>query len=470
MFRSGQPNLHANALMVLIGLICTLCTTLPLVALIYTSELEQLPNLGWVYGLVAGTAFLTFTQFHQVISARNIWWIFRGGILRWSRVLLMLVLSLFSIMNQGIDVGLSQQLIIKWAAITLPLLLICLALARTIIHRFNNLPSNRRKVVFFGLGPLASQLSVRLQRSPVLGIEVVGYYSAEPVPANAMRENPPPYLGTHEDAWPRIRASEFDMVIIQPDDYYDGPLSTRLFEALNDSTAAIYIAPETRWSTDVIQSGAEIAGVPLLAIHDTPILGVARLLKRALDITAGSLAVLLLSPVMLGAAIAVKLSSPGPILFRQARYGERAQQISVYKFRSMYVDNQRGNAVRQASQHDPRITRVGRFLRRTSLDELPQLFNVLGGSMSLVGPRPHAVVHNEEYRQQISGYMLRHSVKPGITGWAQIHGLRGETDTLDKMRRRIEYDRYYIKHWSLRLDIHILFRTVWTVLRGDNAY
>jgi putative colanic acid biosynthesis UDP-glucose lipid carrier transferase len=164
----------------------------------------------------------------------------------------------------------------------------------------------------------------------------------------------------------------------------------------------------------------------------------------------------------------VRLDSPGPILFRQIRYGERGQTIHVYKFRSMYVDD--GGPLRQVSRVDPRVTRVGKFLRRTSLDELPQLLNVLAGSMSLVGPRPHAVVHNELYRHQINGYMLRHSIKPGITGWAQVNGLRGETDTLDKMERRLEYDRYYITHWSLSLDIRILFLTVWTVIRGDNAY
>jgi len=469
MFRYGQPNLHTSALMFLVGLFCSVCSTLPLFLLAQRSGLSELQDVRWIYALVAITSFITFARFNQIITARSVWWILRNGAFRWTRTLLVLVLCMLFAMKQ-INLNSAQQLVLHWAFISLPSVLACLSLARAVIYRFNNLASNRRKAVFFGLGPQASLLFTRLQRSPILGIEVVGYYAAEPVKASAELPHPPKYLGNHEEAWQRIHASEFDIVLIQPDDHYDRPLSSRLFNALNDSTASIYMVPETRWSEGVTQMSAEMAGVPLLAIHDTPIFGVARLLKRSFDLLIGGIAVTLLSPIMLVAAIAVKVTSPGPILFRQARYGERGQKISVYKFRSMYVDNDRGGPLRQASQHDPRVTRVGRFLRRSSLDELPQLFNVLGGSMSLVGPRPHAVAHNEEYRHQISGYMLRHSIKPGITGWAQINGLRGETDTLDKMQRRIEYDRYYIKNWSLRLDMQILIRTAWTVVRASNAY
>jgi putative colanic acid biosynthesis UDP-glucose lipid carrier transferase len=469
MFRYGQPNLHTSALMFLVGIFCSVFSTLPLVLLAQHSGLDSLEDVRWIYALVAATAFITFARFNQIITARSMWWVLRNGILRWMRTLFALVLCMIFAMRE-IDIAASQQLILNWIFISLPSVLACLTLARAVIYRFNNLASNRRKAVFFGLGPQASLLYTRLQRSPILGIEVVGYYAAEPIKVSDTVSNPPTYLGNHENAWDRIHTSEFDIVLIQPDDYYDRPLSTRLFNALNDSTASIYMVPETRWSEGVTQMSAEMAGVPLLTIHDTPILGFARLLKRAFDLILGGIAVTLLSPIMLAVAIAVKLDSPGPILFRQARYGERGRKISVYKFRSMYVNNDKGGPLRQASQHDPRVTRVGRFLRRSSLDELPQLFNVLGGSMSLVGPRPHAVAHNEEYRHQISGYMLRHSIKPGITGWAQINGLRGETDTLDKMQRRIEYDRYYIKNWSLRLDLKILFKTVWTVIRASNAY
>ena len=178
---------------------------------------------------------------------------------------------------------------------------------------------------------------------------------------------------------------------------------------------------------------------------------------------------MLLAPLMLAIAAAVKVSSPGPVLFSQRRYGFGGQEITVYKFRSMTVLED-GAQVTQATRHDQRITPVGRVLRRLSLDELPQFVNVLQGRMSIVGPRPHAVAHNEQYRQIISGYMHRHKIKPGITGWAQINGLRGETDTLDKMRARVEYDLEYVRNWSLWLDLRIVARTAGLVLRDANAY
>jgi putative colanic acid biosynthesis UDP-glucose lipid carrier transferase len=172
---------------------------------------------------------------------------------------------------------------------------------------------------------------------------------------------------------------------------------------------------------------------------------------------------------MLVIAIAIKLTSRGPVFFRQRRYGLDGREILVWKFRTMTVCED-GDEVRQATRGDARVTRLGAFLRRTSLDELPQLFNVLGGSMSLVGPRPHAAAHNEQYRKMIQGYMLRHKVKPGITGLAQVRGWRGETDTLEKMQRRVECDHQYIRDWSLWLDIQILLQTLWIVLSGKNAY
>ena len=172
---------------------------------------------------------------------------------------------------------------------------------------------------------------------------------------------------------------------------------------------------------------------------------------------------------MLGIALAVKLTSPGPAIFKQRRYGLNGEEIIVYKFRSMRVSED-GQKIEQAQKNDPRITKIGAFLRRSSLDELPQFINVLQGRMSIVGPRPHAVAHNELYRKLIKGYMLRHKVKPGITGWAQVNGFRGETEVLEKMQARIEFDLDYMQNWSIWFDSWIIIRTVWVVLRRDNAY
>lgn len=188
-----------------------------------------------------------------------------------------------------------------------------------------------------------------------------------------------------------------------------------------------------------------------------------------MDVVLASIFLVLLSPLMVAIAIAIKLTSPGPVFFRQRRYGLDGREIRVWKFRTMTVCED-GQQVTQARRGDPRVTRIGAFLRRTSLDELPQLFNVLKGDMSLVGPRPHATAHNEEYRRLIDGYMLRHKVRPGMTGLAQVHGCRGETETVDKMAKRVEWDLPYIREWSLWMDIKILLQTFWVVLRGQNAY
>jgi putative colanic acid biosynthesis UDP-glucose lipid carrier transferase len=213
----------------------------------------------------------------------------------------------------------------------------------------------------------------------------------------------------------------------------------------------------------------DIAGVPVVGILETPFTGTNELMKRLEDIVLATLILILISPILLALAIGVKLSSPGPVIFRQRRNGIDGAEIVVYKFRSMRtMDN--GPVVKQATQDDPRITRFGAFIRRTSLDELPQFINVLQGRMSIVGPRPHAVAHNEQYREMIKAYMVRHKVKPGITGWAQVNGHRGETDTIEKMQARVEYDLEYLRNWSLGLDLQIIVRTIRLMLADRNAY
>jgi putative colanic acid biosynthesis UDP-glucose lipid carrier transferase len=221
---------------------------------------------------------------------------------------------------------------------------------------------------------------------------------------------------------------------------------------------------------DLLHARSEsINGLPSISIFDTPMDGANRIVKRIEDIILATLILALISIPMLMIAFCVRMTSPGPALFRQKRYGIDGKSIEVWKFRSMKV-MENGAKVTQATRGDNRITPFGAFLRRTSLDELPQFINVLRGEMSIVGPRPHAIAHNEEYRKIISGYMLRHKVKPGITGWAQINGWRGETDTVDKMEKRIEYDLDYIRNWSLFLDLKIVFLTIFKGFINKNAY
>ena len=213
----------------------------------------------------------------------------------------------------------------------------------------------------------------------------------------------------------------------------------------------------------------DIQGLPVVSVFENPLFGVDGSLKRLVDIAIAMMALLIAGIPMLLIAAAVKLTSSGPIIFRQKRYGLDGKEIDVWKFRSMTVC-ENGNSVQQAKKNDSRLTPIGGFLRKSSLDELPQIFNVLSGQMSLVGPRPHANAHNEFYRKQIEGYMLRHKVKPGMTGLAQVNGCRGETETLDKMEARIRFDHKYIRDWSIWLDLKIIFKTLFVVFFRQNAY
>jgi putative colanic acid biosynthesis UDP-glucose lipid carrier transferase len=212
-----------------------------------------------------------------------------------------------------------------------------------------------------------------------------------------------------------------------------------------------------------------LGNTPLIILNDHPFYGGIWTLKKLEDLILGSIILVLISPLMLLIAIAIKLSSPGPILFKQRRHGLNGEVITVYKFRTMTTLDD-GDVVIQATKNDARITPIGKMLRRTSLDELPQFFNVLQGSMSIVGPRPHALAHNEHYRTLIDSYMQRHKVRPGITGWAQVNGFRGETDTLEKMQARVDFDLYYINHWSLGFDFKIIMLTILNGFSSKTAY
>ena len=247
------------------------------------------------------------------------------------------------------------------------------------------------------------------------------------------------------------------------------PRVLQILDDLKDTTASIYFVPDM-FITDLIQGRSDsVCGVSVISVCDTPFRGFNGILKRASDIILSLLILMLVSPVMVIIAILVKTGSPGPAIFKQRRYGLDGEQILVYKFRSMAVVED-GNTIQQAKKNDQRITKLGAFLRKTSLDELPQFFNVLQGRMSVVGPRPHAVAHNEMYRTLIKGYMVRHKVRPGITGWAQVNGYRGETETLDKMQARIDYDLDYLRNWSLQLDLFIVLKTIRLVFKDSSAY
>jgi putative colanic acid biosysnthesis UDP-glucose lipid carrier transferase len=325
----------------------------------------------------------------------------------------------------------------------------------------------QKTAVVAGANDLGRRLAARLSENPMLGQRFAGYFDdrgAGRLPAVAPREN----LGSLAALADYARAHSVDVIYIALP-MASQPRILKLLEDLRDTTASIYFVPDI-FVSDLIQARVDsIGGLPVVAVCESPFCGFNGVVKRVSDFVLAALILLLISPLMLAIACGVKLSSRGPVLFKQRRYGLDGKRIVVYKFRTMTVAED-GDLVRQATKNDSRVTRFGAFLRRASLDELPQFINVLQGRMSVVGPRPHAVAHNEMYRKLIRGYMIRHKVKPGITGFAQVNGWRGETDTVDKMKRRIEYDLQYLRNWSLLLDLQIVLKTVVVVLQKDNAY
>ncbi|GGY84973.1 undecaprenyl-phosphate glucose phosphotransferase [Pseudoduganella plicata] len=366
----------------------------------------------------------------------------------------------------GLDYHYEERVVLTWFVAT-PFVLLASHLAARKVGTNPASASEVRSVLIVGVNDVGIKFAQTTERYPGLFMQVRGFFddrTADRHPANLSY----PVLGKMSDVAAFVRESNIKMIFIsQP--ISAQPRIRKLLDELQDTTASVYFLPDI-YVFDLMQARFDsVGGMPVIAICETPFTGFNSLVKRASDIVLALIIQLLLSPLMLLIAIAVKMSSPGPIIFRQRRYGLYGEQIYVYKFRSMTVTEDGANVV-QAKKGDQRVTKVGGFLRKTSLDELPQFINVLQGRMSIVGPRPHAVAHNEQYRKLIKGYMLRHKAKPGITGWAQVNGMRGETDTLDKMEARIRYDLDYLRSWSLWLDLWIIIKTVKVVLARENAH
>lgn len=333
--------------------------------------------------------------------------------------------------------------------------------------------SQTNNVIIVGGGRLAMYLNQRIDANEWLGQRVVGFVRLAEGEASPI-DLPRSAFGTTAPCLGRLdQLIELIMLHNVRTVYFAIPLNASeivesLYFRLLDQHVAVHWVPDIFSLRLVNHAVTEIAGIPVLTLSETPLIGTRRLLKTVEDICLSLFFLVFLAPVMLAIAIAVKLDSPGPVFFRQARMGWGGKRFHIWKFRSMVVHDEQGQ-VTQARQNDPRVTRVGAFLRRTSLDELPQIFNVLCGEMSLVGPRPHAVQHDLEYARHIAHYFARHNIKPGITGLAQIRGYRGETKEVEKMMLRIESDIEYINNWSLWLDLSILLRTT-RALTGQNAY
>jgi putative colanic acid biosynthesis UDP-glucose lipid carrier transferase len=360
-----------------------------------------------------------------------------------------------------------SRVILAWAVATPAALFGAHRLMPVVWPRLLAAEGMQKTAVIAGANDLGRKLAARLRGNPLLGIRFVGYFddrAAGRLQNIVPREN----LGSLSALADYARANPLDVIYIALP-MASQPRILKLLEDLRDTTTSIYFVPDI-FVADLIQARVDsIGGLPVVAVCESPFYGFNGVVKRISDFILATLILGLISPLMLVIAAGVKLSSPGPILFRQRRYGLDGKRIMVYKFRSMTVAED-GDVVRQATRNDARVTRFGAFLRRSSLDELPQFINVLQGRMSIVGPRPHAVAHNEMYRKLIRGYMIRHKVKPGITGLAQVNGFRGETQTVEKMKARIDYDLAYLRNWSLLLDLQIILKTIVVVLQKHNAY
>ncbi|MEF3090112.1 undecaprenyl-phosphate glucose phosphotransferase [Raoultella scottii] len=362
------------------------------------------------------------------------------------------------------ELYLSFKIFIEWYFIVVIGFVCCRSAIRLGSGILRNLGYNTRHVAVVGSLPTGVNLLKGFLEEPWLGFIVKGIYDDH----SEGDYDGVPYAGSLSQLIQDARDGKLDRIYIALS-MKDEVKIKEIVSQLTDTTCSVLLIPDL-FTFNILQSRTEeINGVPVVPLFDTPLNGINMVFKRLEDIIVSAVILILISPVLLVIACAVKLTSPGPVIFRQIRYGMDGKPIKVWKFRSMSV-MENDDKVVQATKNDLRITKVGKFLRSTSLDELPQFFNVLFGQMSVVGPRPHAVAHNEQYRSLIQGYMLRHKVKPGITGLAQINGWRGETDTLEKMEKRIEFDLLYIRGWSIWLDLKIIFLTVFKGFVNKSAY
>ncbi|MBV2235197.1 MAG: undecaprenyl-phosphate glucose phosphotransferase [Sterolibacterium sp.] len=435
---------------------------------------------GYDLGLVRGMLLvLVIFPLFDVYSAR------RGSplskelgsvTLAWCAVLTLLTLIMFLTKRSG---DFSRGWFLIWSVLGWLGFMLERSILRVVLRGLRNRGYNVRRIVIISNNLSGITLLQGLQAAPWTGLQVNALFCTqnEPNDSHSACED------KHRAALPAtvrrfdglnqladyVRQTEIDQVWITLPLKEEDTIR-KIMHLLRHSPVPLRYVPDMSGLHLLNQSITEVAGFPVMSLADSSMDGINRLIKAIEDRILAALILLLISPVLALIAIGVKLSSPGPVLFRQKRLGLGGEEINVLKFRSMKLHQDAPGQVTQATRNDHRITPFGAFIRRHSLDELPQFFNVLRGEMSIVGPRPHALAHNEQYKELVDRYMLRHLMKPGITGWAQINGFRGETDTLEKMAKRVEYDLYYIENWSLWLDLRIIVLTILRGFRDANAY
>jgi putative colanic acid biosysnthesis UDP-glucose lipid carrier transferase len=388
-----------------------------------------------------------------------------GVVMRWFIIVGILLAVGFVSKNSA---GFSRRVVLTWVVLTPALLILVKLFLHEMLRRLMYDPSMVRRVAFVGCNDVSLSLAQRIAADKdYMGLHVEGFFDDRNATRLGMCSSMR-LLGKLPDLAAYVKHRGVDVVFVAlPVRHIQRVI--QLLDELRDTTASVYYVPDL-YAFDLIQSRTgEMFGIPVVALCETPFYGYRGVVKRISDIVLAAMILFIAAPLMLALSVLVRMSSPGPVIFKQRRYGLDGREIIVYKFRTMIVLED-GAKIVQATKEDARITSIGRFMRRYSLDELPQLLNVLQGHMSLVGPRPHAVAHNEEYRKLIKGYMIRHKVPPGITGLAQINGCRGETAHVEDMQARVNYDLEYLRRWSPLLDLKILFLTAVKLLRDEKAY
>lgn len=422
-----------------------------------------------IYILAATVAMINFMFFAELKGLYQSWRISstRSKITRmlgvWFVVLMVLIVLAFLTKTTSLY---SRRAILSWVLLTMVLQVSLRISIRLMLSALRTHGHNTRTVAFAGAGDVTQKLFAKVESAPWMGLKVAGVYDDRDLDRLFLGKLP--LEGTLSKLVEDARDGKLDYVYITLPMHAEKRIM-QLLDELADTTASVYVVPDFFVFELLHSRWMNMGGIPMVSVFESPFYGVDGWFKRLEDVILGSLILLLIAPLMLVIALGVKFTSPGAVLFKQRRYGLNGEIVEVWKFRSMSVCEDGGH-VPQAKKGDARITPFGAFLRRTSLDELPQFINVIQGTMSIVGPRPHAVAHNEQYRSLIHGYMLRHKVKPGITGLAQVNGWRGETDTLEKMQKRVEFDLNYIRNWSLWLDLRIIWKTMVGGFAGKNAY
>jgi len=467
-FRKGLIHSHHSQIDIISRGLDALLVAGGLLFAAWLSEYPWNPHFNFFAVVSALLYYLVARQSGLYTSWRTSFILKESAIIIRSWVVVMLIILLIAFLMTFSGPHLRGVLIV-WFAATAFSLVLSRASSRILLRILRRRGRNTKTVAICGAGELGVSLANVILKKSWMGYKLTGFYDDyESKEMIMVSDTEVPVLGNNDLLFEHARSHWFDII------YFTLPMreETRLKEVLHklaDTTVSAYIVPDM-FTFDFLNARfVDMDGLPTISIYEGPFYGINDWLKHLEDLILGALITLLITPLLVAIAISIKLTSPGPVLFKQRRYGVNGEEIIIWKFRTMNVSED-GPDVRQVTKNDSRVTGLGKFLRNKSLDELPQFINVLQGRISIVGPRPHAVAHNEYYRSLIPGYMLRHKVKPGITGWAQVNGWRGETDTMEKMQKRVEYDLDYMRNWSIGMDLKIILRTVLGGFGGGNAY